>query len=148
MNITKIQTDIMKSLIKGEHKAAYGTEITGCIPVTTDGNFAALIPKDKFFLSFGDRTPFGGFKNFFKEPEEKDFQIAYEAEMIKREKATLQKFVTADGKIYAYVNTKYMKYFGSHANYYVYGRKSPVFVMEGEYIVGFILPVIIIEGSD
>lgn len=147
MNITKIQTDLLKSLIKGENKTVCGTEITGCIPVS-DGYFAALIPKDQFYLSFGDRTQFTGFKDFFKEPEEKDFQISYEAEMIKREKATLQKFITADGKRYAYVNAKYMRYFDKHANYYVYGRKSPVFVMEGKRIVGFILPVNIVEGSD
>lgn len=140
MKYLKLQTDALKSFFQNEGRNAwrYSKEHEGCIGILNN-YMIALIPKDKMFLQFPEGEPFDA-SGFFRELDEEDYLLATPTVMKKKDKYTLQKFETEDGRC-AWIDTAYMKYFEDYAGYYVHDRVYPIFVMEGNDVAGLILPV-------
>ena len=105
INTIKIQTEIIKALIKNE-KVAY-FEYEDGVWVTLDGYCAYLIPKLEFYVNMKTRTPMTGLKQ-----NRDNFSYAEKAmctgEMKQLEQFNIVKLKTADGKEH-WMQEKYFK---------------------------------------
>ena len=97
INTIKIQTEIIKALIKNEEVAYFESE--DGVWVTLDGYCSYLIPKLEFYVDMKTRTPTIALKR-----SRDDFSYAEKAmrtgEMKQLEQFNIVKLKTADGKAF------------------------------------------------
>ena len=138
MNILKIQTEVLKSMVKGKEwiwsKGENNTIGLG------DGLMQIFIPEDKVFLKL-DKDPFN-LEKFLKSYHRDDYKIASKTIMKEKDGKRCWKLETENGR-FAWLNEQFIKYFDKDARYYVLGSRSAIFVVEGEWdLVGLIMPVV------
>lgn len=142
MKFIKMQQDLLKqigkekgSLIMGKYCISDGNVI-----FTLEGHWAAVIPKEQFYLDFektfgtngiADLTRFVVDKEELKEATPTNVSVSI-GEMECRK-------LMVDG-IDVYVDKKFLNYFNSDSKFYGKDNKSPVFIYEKWVLVGFILP--------
>lgn len=159
MNYLKFQTDMMKRMDKNDKNVCR----TGIVEnpfkdnlvVISNGFMAMVLPEDKVFLNIKmDATEI--VKRLLKEFSEGDYKLAgktYCIDYSNKDKygkvlwtKSVQKLDDGCGKT-AFVRKDYLDLFGKNCFCYIQKRTDPVFITdEGMEILGFILPVNIIEG--
>ena len=159
MNYLKFQTDMMKRMDKNDKNVCR----TGIVEnpfkdnlvVISNGFMAMVLPEDKVFLNIKtDATEI--VKRLINDFENGDYRLAgktYCIDYSNKDKygkvpwtKSVQKLDDGCGKT-AFVRKDYLDLFGKHCSYYIQKRTDPVFITdEGMEIIGFILPVNIIEG--
>lgn len=105
INVIKIQSDLIKALIKG-YRIGY-CECSDGMWVTVDGICAYNIPKSQFFVDLKDRQPLISLeKNRDRFSDSKE--VKANGEMKCLERFNVVKFVTADGEKH-WLQEKYAK---------------------------------------
>lgn len=140
MNTKKIESDFLKGLFSTQNTNYTMTEYEGKLGYC-DGHYVALVP-GKDALVKCDRKKF----DFEKLLDRKEREHAEYTYTITAEAGNLARYERDDGKGYAYINVKYVKYFSKNAEYWVAGHKDLVHVFENDEMVGIICPVNISEG--
>lgn len=138
MNILKIQTEVLKSMVKEKgwiwSKGENNTVGLG------NGYIQIFIPEDKVFLKL-DKDPFN-IEKFLKSFHQDDYRLGSKTIMKEKDGKRCWKLETENGK-FAWLNEQFTKYFDKDARYYVLNPRSAIFVVEGEWdLVGLIMPVI------
>lgn len=146
MNILKIQTDILKILVKGG-KPIYTTEKDGMVALCPDPHCVVFCPNKDVYLKLST-IPMDIEKllNQVKDAEyllsESSYHFDYNLE---GKKVKIQKFLKSNRSVC--INEKYTKYFDKDALYYVSSRSRPVCVYEWGVMVGMIFPILIRDGD-
>jgi hypothetical protein len=142
MNVLKIQTDILKGLIKGG-KPIYTTEKDGMVGLCPDKYCVVFCPNKDVYLKLSG-TPLDAEKvlNKVNDAEYRLSESSYYFDHILDGKKTkIMRVSSADRS--ACIQEKYTKYFGKDALYYVSSWNRPVCVYEDDVMVGIIFPVLI-----
>lgn len=142
MNVLKIQTDILKILVKGG-KPIYTTEKDGMVGLCPDKYCVVFCPNKDVYLKLSG-TPVDAEKvlNKVKDAEYRLSDSFHRFYYIVGGKET--KIMTLlSANRFAYIQEKYTKYFGKDALYYVSSWNRPVCVYEHDVMVGIIFPVLI-----
>lgn len=142
MNVLKIQTDILKILVKGG-KPIFTTEKDGMVGLCPDPHCVVFCPnKDVYLKLSGTPVDIEKVLNKVKDAEYKLSESSYYFDHILDGKKTkLMKVMS--GERFAFFNEKYTKYFGKDALYYVASCVRPVYVYEQGQMVGIIFPILI-----
>lgn len=146
MNVLKIQTDILKGLIKGG-KPIYTTEKDGMVGLCPDKHCVVFCPNKDVYLKLSG-TPVDAEKvlNNVKDAEYLLSESSYYFDHnLERKKVKIQKFLKSNRSVC--INEKYTKYFDKDALYYVASWSRPVCVYEDGVLVGMIFPVLIRDGD-
>ena len=144
MKITKILTDLLKSVEKKkvlEINYSYQGDYIAFLP---DGHRAYRIHKNDFLIDLAkalpDKQPLS-LTNVFDDSHAQDAIKTNELREI--DKKTVVKI--AGYNVHAWVNTAYLKEFEDDCTFKVTGEKCPVYVYEQGELVGLVLPVDIKE---
>lgn len=142
MNVLKIQTDILKGLIKGG-EPIHTTEKDGMVGLCPDEYCVVFCPNRDVYLKLSG-TPMDVEKvlNKVNDAEyrlSESFHCFYH--ILGGKETKIMTLLSADK--FAYIQEKYTKYFDKDALYYVSSWSRPVFVYEDGVIVGIIFPVLI-----
>lgn len=142
MNVLKIQTDILKGLIKGG-EPIYTTEKDGMVGLCPDKYCVVFCPNRDVYLKLsGTPVDIEKVLNKVKDAEytlSESFHCFYH--IFGGKETKIITLLSADK--FAYIQEKYTKYFGKDALYYVSGWNRPVCVYEDGVMVGIIFPVLI-----
>jgi hypothetical protein len=138
MNILKIQTEVLKSMVKEKDwiwsKGENNTVGLG------NGYIQIFIPEDKVFLKL-DKDSFN-IEKFLKSFHQDDYKLASKAWLKEKDGRRCWKLKAEENGKFTWVDEQYTKYFDKDARYYVLNPRSAVFVVEGEWdLVGLIMPV-------
>lgn len=153
MKIEKIQTELLKAAVKKITTSKNFTwniayDENENIVYITDGHMVMNIPGNQFVLDVDMIAKVSGralinastFKSFYKQESDAKAGVASN-EMKKLDKITVAKIRTEHEDKFAWLDTKYLKYFDNISHFGVIDEKSPVFVYEDDQLVGVILPV-------
>lgn len=151
MKYMKIQTEIMKlaekHIVNRKNFMCPYFEDDKLFYLCPDGKYIIGIPHYLFFLDknkiWEGAEPFKG-NEFLKESENAS-PVTDTHTTITQDGLNLHKFTRDDVNIY--VNEKYLNYFEPDARFTGTGSKNPLFVYEGDILVGAILPVYVKEGE-
>ena len=142
MNLLKIQTDILKILVKGG-KPIYTTEKDGMVGLCTDPHCVVFCPNKDVFLKLSG-TPVDAEK-VLNQAESAEYRLSetsyYFDHILEGKKVKIMKFKTGDRS--ACINEKYTKYFDKDALYYVSSWNRPVLVHEQGVMVGMIFTIML-----
>ena len=146
MNVLKIQTDILKGLIKGG-KPIYTTEKDGMVGLCPDSHCIVFCPNKDVYLKLSGRLlDTERLLNKVKDAEYKLSETTcYYDHILEGKNVRLMKVMT--GERSAFINEKYTKYFDKDALYYVASWSRPVCVYEHDVMVGIIFPILLRDGD-
>lgn len=150
MNYCKLQTEILKALdkdkmINGRFPYMYGfyEKLSEKFVIITDGYVLYLVPEEKFYLNLDKcfkTPPLTGIDNMIKGSDEA--VDTYTEGLIKpvEKKNKVQIFNNRIDDIWIDVNN--LKLFDlKNSAFKGSDKKSPLYIYEGEELVGFVLPV-------
>ena len=152
MKVTKILTDLLKKVEKGDlSRAFYGVdkEYTFYSP---DGYRGFKIPSKRFLVdlekALPNKAPIMDFKKFLKDDESRPAYKTNEIRKIKRteySKKEINVVKIVNENTYAWIQESYLKEFEVDCTFKISSPKSPVFIYEEDELVGLILPVFVRE---
>lgn len=146
----KLNKDLLNELIKAEEKhtkfdyyLSEGINSENEVGIMAQ-HYGVFIHKGLLFIDFKDKvspTPLNikPFKDGFNETKE----IKLTSELVQVDKLILKVFQFEDGSR-MYANSKLFEYFGKDLNSYTFyakNRISPIYIKDGNYIIGLVLPV-------
>lgn len=142
MNKLKIQTEILKGLLKGLN-VIYTTEHEGMIGLCPDEYCVVFCPiRDVYLKLNGTLFDIG---KTLKKTQDDEYRLSESVQYfdydLDGKKVRLMKVTSEDRS--ACVNEKYTKYFDKDALYYVSSWNRPVMVFEQDQMVGLIFPVVV-----
>jgi len=150
MNILKIQQDFLKGVLKerGKDYKNYriGVGLSGI--GFTDGHYMAIMSPNDNYIAFNEIPEFRPDSLIPKDLH--GYQAATPAESFKFGKVNLTHLEVFGSypRIYANVDSKYLKYFDKDATFYIKDKSSLIIVREDDAIVGIICPYIIKKVSE
>ncbi len=150
MNILKIQQDFLKGVLKerGEHHKEYriGVGLSGV--GLADSHYMAIMSPNDNYIAFNDIPEFNPDSLIPKDLH--GYQAALPVESFKYGKVNLTRLEVFGSfpRIYANVDSKYLKYFDKDAILYIKDKSSLIIVREDDNIVGIICPYIIKKESE
>lgn len=135
MKLDKIYNEVVKEVLKSNHRVAMGCIDDDTIGITTNGFIMYFIPKNKFLLD-ADALIKNGVNNanldLFKDLKEVVKTNVY----CKQGKNTLVKIGDK------YFNEKYLKNFEEYASFKTTDKfNTPLYVYEDDVLVGLVMPV-------
>lgn len=146
MKITKILTDILKRIEKGNtDKMIFGSEY-GCTYFSPDGYKCYVISDEKFLIDLAkisNREPITDFrKKFFSLIDgSKD---AYKTGEIVQDidgKTKINRIRICNENTFVWINENHLKEFNDDCTFKISSPKNPVYVFENETLVGLVLPI-------
>lgn len=145
MKITKILTDILKSVGNLKSKMSYYGVDKGYVYYAPDGFRMYKIPQDNFLIdlekAFPGKTPISDPKKLLNDS---DAVAAVKTNEVRcYEKYNVIKIKNEN--THAWINVNYLKEFEANCTFKIVNEKSPVFIYEFEELTGIILPVFIKE---
>lgn len=138
MKLDKIYNEVVKEVLKSNHRVTMGCIDNDTIGITTNGFIMYFIPKNEFLLDT-DVLIKNRVNNvsldLFKEP--KDLKEVVKTNVYcKQGKNTLVKIGDK------YFNEKYLKNFEEYASFKTTDKlNTPLYVYEDDVLVGLVLPV-------
>lgn len=148
MNVIKIMTDLLKAAGKDKTgRCNYGVD-EEYIYFLPDGYRGYRIPKLLFLVdlekALPNKKPLNNPIKFFDDKLAELAEKTNEIRVIGKDNVVKIKGETS----HAWLNVNYLKEFESDCTFKVVSPKSPVYVYEGEKIVGIVFPVVVTEDSD
>jgi len=150
MNILKIQQDFLKGVLKerGKDHKDYHMGMSMYGVGFTDGRYMAILSPNDNYIGFYDIPEFNLDSLIPKDLN--GYQAALPVESFKIGKVNLTRLEVFGSfpRIYANVDSKYLKYFDKGAIFYIKDKSSLIIVRENDNIVGVICPYIIKEVNE
>ena len=150
MNILKIQQDFLKGVLKERGNRYKNYRLGMCMTGVgfTDGYYMAIMSPNDNYIAFNDIPEFNPDSLIPKDLH--GYQAALPVESFKYGKVNLTRLEVFGSfpRIYANVDSKYLKYFDKDATLYIKDKSSLIIVWEDDNIVGIICPYIIKKESE
>ena len=138
MKLDKIYNEVVKEVLKSNHRVTMGCIEDDTIGITTNGFMMYFIPKNEFLLD-ADALIKNRVNNvrldLFKEPENLK-EVVKTNVYCKQDKDTLVKIGDK------YFNEKYLKNFEKYASFKTTDKfNTPLYIYEDDVLVGLVMPV-------
>lgn len=151
MKIDKILMDFFKKIGRMDSLRVLYYEDPEYMYFSPDGFRAYKIPVNKFVFDMSKalpkHEPTESIKKFFDDSNSQPGEKTSELRIVPEGKKDKSIVKIANSKTYAWVKMDYLREYESYCTFKISSPKSPVFVYEGDELVGLVLPVNVKEGA-